>query len=154
MEKSKNIRANIEFLNTEVFGESAKSAQDNPEIGEDDTGDEMENLLARLALDEEQDAAPTVDLPSPPSAAPLLRVNPPLDPLSRNPSRNPSDSVAADVAVSSSARGAAETADVPLAKPSAPQKTGKKKKATTVAVSEGTLNVRKTRETRRNKSAA
>lgn len=118
--KSKAMRETILYLNTEIFGETG-SAQDDLDDSEDDAGDEVQKLLEGLALDEDDEAPPTVDIPSPPrdltEAAPLPGASSPLDYPSRT-----------------------SSADAPLATPPVPEKTGKRsKKVTSVAVSEGTL---------------
>ncbi|KZP29510.1 hypothetical protein FIBSPDRAFT_884923 [Athelia psychrophila] len=144
MESSTAVRANIAYLNASVFGEMEDDPDDNKES--EYSGDEVQNLLQRLALDEGDDdeAPPTVDTPSLPrdlrATAPLSRASTPPSPLSPVPSFDLPET--ANVATSSSARpGAAETVDVPLilATPPAPKAPSKKgNKAATVAVSEGT----------------
>lgn len=152
------MKENIAYLNAEVFGAPGKSAQDSGDDSEDETGDEMQNLLEGLALDEDEDdeAPPTVDIPSPPrdltEAAPRSRANSPLGHLSRTPLPDPP--ATAIVAASSSTRRAAETADVPLATPPALKAAAKKgKKSRPAGVPEGTLpDAVPARITRRNKA--
>lgn len=141
------MRENIAYLNRKIFGDAAKSALDNRDGGGDEAGDELEDLLDGLALDEEEEeeedeAPPTIDMPSPPrditEVAPLSRASSPLDHLSRSPS--PDLPETAEVVASSSARRATKTADMSLAMPPTTKKVRTQRKTTEpIAVSKGML---------------
>lgn len=144
--QSKNMEENVQYLNTEVFGELDQSAQDNLDLNDDgdEAEDELENLLEGLALDadEDEEVPPIVNIPSPPrdvtEAAPLSRASSSPDHLS-----------------SARPRRAAKTVDVPLATPPVAKKPPAKKSKTAehVAVLEGTPPIATTKVGRKPKTA-
>lgn len=145
--KSSAMQGTISYLNAQIFGGIVNSAGDNPDGGEDEAVDELDELLEGFAFDEDEEAPPTVVRPHIPrdltEAAPFSRA----PPLSRSPSPVPSRT--AKVAAGSSTHRVAQTADVtPPVPKKAPTKVNKSKRPPDSDTVSGAAPAKGTRKTR------